>query len=720
MFGRSAEEFYQNNRSIIIDPSDDRFIAAFETRNRTGEYNGELNFVRKTGEVFPADVSSSIFNDSAGNIRATVRIRDISERKRAEEALRESREHYKDLYRLIRLMCDNVPDLIWAKDMQQRYIFANKAMCDVLLQAEDTQEPVGRTDLYFAEKERAGHPEQPDWHTFGELCMDTDTTVMTTKAPGRFDEFGNVRGSHLFLDVSKAPFWDEQGTMIGTVGCGRDVTTLKQLEEERTLMEQKLKRASDDWRLTFDTIPDVITIIDNEYRIVRANRAAWEKLGCGVHDLLGQTCYSMFHRLDAPPDFCPHARLMEDGQTHSAEIFEPRLNCCVDVTVTPLLDQDGRVNGSIHVAHDISKIKQAGETVRKSEVLYRSILTASPDTIVITDLEGRIRMVSPAGLTMFGYGSSEEVQGRTILDFIIPEDRERAAATILLLLKGTFSGPDEYRAVRSDGSTVTVEANGDFIIGTDGQTESMIFVIRNINDRKRVEEELNKKNSEIEQFIYTVSHDLRSPLVTIKTFLGYLENDMAGDNHERVAQDMQFIHGAANKMKLLLDELLEMSRIDRVEAPPVRVTLMELLGEVLDILAGAISEQRVDIHLPATDLTLFGDRARLCQIWQNLVENAIKYSREGGTVRVELGAYLEDGETVFFVKDNGIGIEPQYHGKIFGIFEKLDHASPGAGLGLSMVQRIVEKNGGRIWIESEGAKAEKGSTFFFTLPGAIT
>jgi signal transduction histidine kinase len=183
---------------------------------------------------------------------------------------------------------------------------------------------------------------------------------------------------------------------------------------------------------------------------------------------------------------------------------------------------------------------------------------------------------------------------------------------------------------------------------------------------------------------------------------------------------MQFIHGAANKMKLLLDELLEMSRIDRVEAPPVKVSLMELLGEVLDTLAGAISEQRVDIHLPATDLTLFGDRARLCQIWQNLVENAIKYSREGCPARIELGANIQDGETVFFVKDNGIGIDPNYLGKIFGIFEKLDPTTPGAGMGLSMVQRIVEKNGGRLWAESEGAKAEKGSTFFFTLPGAIT
>ena len=114
---------------------------------------------------------------------------------------------------------------------------------------------------------------------------------------------------------------------------------------------------------------------------------------------------------------------------------------------------------------------------------------------------------------------------------------------------------------------------------------------------------------------------------------------------------------------------------------------------------------------------LFGDRPRLCRIWQNLIENAIKYSRDEVIPRIELGVQQVNGETVFFVRDNGIGIDPRYHSKIFGIFEKLDPKSPGAGLGLSMVQRIVEKCGGRIWVESEGIG--KGSCFSFTLPHAV-
>jgi signal transduction histidine kinase len=142
-----------------------------------------------------------------------------------------------------------------------------------------------------------------------------------------------------------------------------------------------------------------------------------------------------------------------------------------------------------------------------------------------------------------------------------------------------------------------------------------------------------------------------------------------------------------------------------------------VLDEVLDVLAGAISMRSVEIQRPDIDLMLFGDLPRLCQIWQNLIENAIKYSLDGTAPRIELGVQQEYGETVFFVKDNGIGIAPQYHSKIFGIFEKLNPKSPGAGMGLSLVQRIVDRCGGRVWVESEGDGM--GSCFWFTLPQAV-
>jgi len=229
--------------------------------------------------------------------------------------------------------------------------------------------------------------------------------------------------------------------------------------------------------------------------------------------------------------------------------------------------------------------------------------------------------------------------------------------------------------------------------------------------------QLQGKNDEVEQFIYAVSHDLRCPLVTLKSFLGFLENDLAGHDKGKVSRDLAYIHGAADRMKLMLDELLEMSRIGQVDTQPVTVSLRELILEVLETMAGVTSKRKVDIHLPDTDLLVFGDPMRLGQIWQNLLENAIKYSQERSIARIELGWRQECGETVFWVRDSGIGIASQYQAKVFGIFEKLDPASTGVGLGLSTVKRIVEKYGGRIWVESEGEG--QGSCFYFTLPKAM-
>jgi two-component sensor histidine kinase len=165
-----------------------------------------------------------------------------AKRRQAEDALRESEKRYKSLDSMARLMCDNVPDLIWAKDLKKRFIFVNKAFCEKLLNAKDTEEPIGKTEMYFAARERAAHPENPDYYTFGEICADSDLVVMKNRKPERFDEFGNVKGKFLFLDVSKAPFWDDQGKLIGTVGYGRDVTKEKQAEEEGQRAE-KLKNA---------------------------------------------------------------------------------------------------------------------------------------------------------------------------------------------------------------------------------------------------------------------------------------------------------------------------------------------------------------------------------------------------------------------------------------------------------------------------------------------
>ncbi|MCP4658144.1 MAG: hypothetical protein GY856_22260 [bacterium] len=226
--------------------------------------------------------------------------------------------------------------------------------------------------------------------------------------------------------------------------------------------------------------------------------------------------------------------------------------------------------------------------------------------------------------------------------------------------------------------------------------------------------EVEAKNVELERFTYTVSHDLKSPLFTVEGFLGMLEKDAAAGDRERMDADMQYIRAATTKMGRLLEELLELSRIGRMVNPPEEVPLSELAREAVELVAGRIAERGVELVIPPEMPTVVGDRPRLLEVLQNLIENAVKFMGPQEKPRVEITAVEEQGETVCHVRDNGIGIDPRYHEKVFGLFDKLDPQVEGTGIGLALVRRIIEVHGGRVRVESEGEG--RGSTFSFSIP----
>ena len=242
--------------------------------------------------------------------------------------------------------------------------------------------------------------------------------------------------------------------------------------------------------------------------------------------------------------------------------------------------------------------------------------------------------------------------------------------------------------------------------------------------RKRAEEErealiaeLEARNEEMSRFNYTASHDLRSPLITIKGFLGLLEQDAAAGNGERMQDDITRIANAANRMSRLLDELLEFSRIGRLAAKPEEVPLGELAREAVELVAGQISERGVQVTVDTGLPVVYGDRSRLLEVLQNLIDNAVKFMGDEPNPRIEIGARKDGEDTACFVRDNGIGINPRYHDKVFQLFDKLDQKSRGTGVGLAIVKRVIEAHRGRTWVESEGIG--HGSTIFFTIPRRV-
>jgi len=365
--------------------------------------------------------------------------------------------------------------------------------------------------------------------------------------------------------------------------------------------------------------------------------------------------------------------------------------------------------------------KQSEESLRQSESRTRALLEAIPDMIFEMDREGKILNFVPSS-TMHPLIPPEQFLGRNISQVMPPDVTQQTMFNIERALETGMLQVFEYQLL-TESENEYFEAN---IIKND--EESVIAMVRDITVRKWAETErealidilekqkveLEEKNAELIQFTYTVSHDLKSPLVTINGYLGYLEQDATSGNIERLKKDTRRIQEAANKMHKLLTELLELSRVGRLMNQSEDVPFNSLVNDAMDIVHGQIEKLHITVQTHLNLPTVRGDRQRLTEVLQNLIDNAAKYMGDQPNPLIEIGQHgEEDGKPILFVRDNGIGIAPEYHERIFGLFNKLDARSDGTGVGLALVKRIIEFHGGRIWVQSE---AGKGSTFYFTMP----
>ena len=388
-------------------------------------------------------------------------------------------------------------------------------------------------------------------------------------------------------------------------------------------------------------------------------------------------------------------------------------------------DSQGNFIELIGFGNDVTERRQAEEALRRSEERFRTLVENVPGMIYRSELKypWKLEHVSDQVAALTGYPAGDFVEegARDFGELIIPEDVELVSQAIEQGIALREPYVIEYRIRHADGEIRWVYERGQALYDEQGTPLCLDGVILDVTDRKRAADEREKliveleaKNAELEQFAYTVSHDLKTPLITIKGYVGLLKQDLAEDNAEATDDDMTRIAQAADKMNDLLGQILELSRIGRVARPPEEVKFDDLAGETLELLAGVISSKQIDIRIAPDLPVLYGDRGRLFQVLQNLLENAVKYMGDQAEPRIEIGAREEGGQVVCYVRDNGLGIDPRYHQKIFGLFDQLDQGVEGTGVGLALVKRIIEVHGGRIWVESEGPG--RGSTFCFMLP----
>jgi PAS domain S-box-containing protein len=376
---------------------------------------------------------------------------------------------------------------------------------------------------------------------------------------------------------------------------------------------------------------------------------------------------------------------------------------------------------------EIAERERAEEALKESEERFRSLVQNASDIISILEPDGTIRYESPAIKQVLGY-DPEELVGKNAFDYVHPEDVEQVLRLFADSLgEGAETASEEFRFRHADGSWRYLESVGNNLTRDPG-IRGVVVNTRDVTERKKAEEEmeglveeLQRSNAELEQFAYVASHDLQEPLRMVSSYTKLLARRYSGQLDSDADEFIGYAVDGATRMQTLINDLLYYSRVNTRGRPLVPTDANAVFEAARDNLLVATGESGAEVTSGALP-TVVGDRTQLVQLFQNLIGNAMKFGVEGRTpeVRVQAerlaNAGAGAGEWLFSVRDNGIGIEEQYKERVFVIFQRLhareDYA--GTGIGLAVCKKIVERHGGRIWVESSGVPGE-GSTFYFTL-----
>ncbi len=481
-----------------------------------------------------------------------------------------------------------------------------------------------------------------------------------------------------------------------------------------------LAESEERYRNLFENNHATMLVVDpSDGRIVDANPAACRFYGWPREQLRGMHLHEI--------NTLPRERLMaEMGQASAAtqHLYFEFAHRRADGSIRNVEVFSGPINmGGKHllhsIIHDITDRKRAEQALKESHDMVLKLTAQVPGVVYqyrwFPDGRSSFPFSTPGMNTIYEVTPEAVREDATpVFGRLHPEDRDRVTQDILESARTLKPFHSEFRVILPRQGLRWRLSNAQPERLEDGST-LWHGIILDDTDRKLAERALQERNEELVRFVYTVSHDLKSPLVTIQTFLGYLEKDMQTGDATRIKSDMEYIRLAASRMLQLLDELLELSRIGRKVNTSEDVTLQQIAQAAQEQVAGQVAERQVKVRVTEVPVMLHGDRQRLMELFQNLLDNAVKFMGDQASPLIEIGVEQDEMQIVLFVKDNGSGIDPRHQGKLFGLFEKLHPGTPGSGIGLALVKRIVEVHGGRIWAESAGPGS--GATFRFTLTG---
>jgi PAS domain S-box-containing protein len=385
------------------------------------------------------------------------------------------------------------------------------------------------------------------------------------------------------------------------------------------------------------------------------------------------------------------------------------------------------------VAERTAALEASTARLRESEESFRAIIENAGIGISVLNREGRFLQVNTTMQEMFGYSEAEALT-LTMIALTHPDDVERDSDLFQAVLDGRLERYQvEKRYHRKDGRRLWGRFTATAIKDTAAQPHFVIGMLEDITERKQADEELQwraealqrlnaelaRSNQELDAFAYIASHDLKEPLRGIHHLAQFLQEDHAGKLDPAGVDNLCRLMRLTRRMEALIDSLLHYSQVGRADLVLAQTDVQEVVEETLELLAARLQESQIDVRLPARLPVVHADRVRLGEIFNNLLANAIKYN-DKIEKWVEIGCTSSPGEDgavrhVFYVKDNGIGIATQHHEAVFHIFRRLhgrEAYGGGTGAGLTIVRKIVERHGGRIWLVSQPGV---GATFYFTL-----
>lgn len=688
----------KNDQELAWRDSADSYRADDQQVIETGisKINFEEMQIQSDGSTWWLQTSKVPLRNPKGEVIGVLgTYEDITERKRVEKELQQSEQ-------MLKIVLDNFPGVVYWKDRDSVYLGANRESVRIAGFA-DSSEYCGKTDF-----------DMPWGKTEADAYRADDRQVMESgRAKLHVNESQHrVGGTTRWLDTSKIPLRDAEENVIGVLGISTDITERKSAEDELRESEERFRTLSE---ASFEGI-----VIHVDGLIVDVNNAALEQMRHSRDEVIGRSILDFFAPesietvgevvwLPVAEAYGAHL-LRKDGEIRIVQI---------KARIIEFNGQQARVATIMDVTEQVNDRKRIEELLQKKEeerIRLMTILDTLPVGVRVTDVGGRTELTNNRLKEIFqgqranSFDEIEREEGLTDgFKLVRPEDTPLHEA----ITRGESVIGKVFDIQRRNGTNGTIMVSASQIRSETGVVIGGVATTQDITELRKVQRELARSNSDLQQFAYVASHDLQAPLRMISSYLQLLETR----NKEILDQDSReyiaYAIDGAKSMNVLIKDILDYSRVNSQGKEFLPTDMDSVMMTVMRDLANIIEETSANVSYDRQP-TIIADQTQMVQLLENLISNALKFHGEEPPI-VQVSAIREVHYWQFAVKDNGIGLDPKYKSRIFEMFQRLHTRDEykGTGIGLAICKRIVERHGGRIWVESD---IGEGATFYFTIP----